>query len=85
MKKVRTVQAAPVTTAISVNRSYVTLDAKISAEMAVKFLYQARMPGFANSIPHLSQLIYEDAQYLITGRLLARKDIWGKCCPNIPA
>jgi len=85
VKKVRAVQAAPVTQAISVNQSYVTLYRILSPGIVDQFLHQARRPGFANSITHLSQLIYDDAQYLITGRLLARKDIWSTCCPDIPA
>ena len=67
---------------ISVNQKYVTLDGKISSELAVKFLNQSRIPGFAEGIHQLSTVIFEDANQRITDRLLSRESKCAEWFPN---
>ena len=46
-------------THLAVNQTYITLDKVITPELAEKFLHQAKLPGFSDSITDISMVMYD--------------------------
>jgi hypothetical protein len=69
---------------ISINQHFLTLSkGEISSDLAQKFLNQARMPGFNESF-QIPTLIFDDALFVITSRLLSRtSEDWSTWLPSL--
>jgi hypothetical protein len=73
-------------TTISVNQKRVLLDkSTISEKDAKDFLAQARMPGFSEGVNNVQSFIFDDAEYIITERLLVREELWAELLPTLSA
>jgi hypothetical protein len=71
-------------TTISVNQKSIVLDKSfVSQTVAKEFLAQARVPGFSEGISHLRMLIFEDVEYIITERVMARPEKWSEWFPKL--